>query len=60
MVVLAALVYLPRWAIACTGIGMILAHNLLDGLQLDGFRSADGSLQWQGWLLSVLHVPESP
>jgi uncharacterized membrane protein len=60
MVVLAALVYLPRWAIASAGIGMIVAHNLLDGLQLDGFRSADGSLEWQGWLLNVLHVPESP
>ena len=40
MVALAALVYLPRWAIACAGIGMIVAHNLLDGLQLDSFRAA--------------------
>jgi len=60
MVALAALVYLPRWAIACAGIGMIVAHNLLDGLQLDSFRALDGSLQWQGWLLNVLHVPDSP
>jgi uncharacterized membrane protein len=60
MVALAALVYLPRWAIACVGIGMIVGHNLLDGLQLDAFRGLDGSLQWQGWLLNVLHVPHSP
>ena len=50
----------PALAIACTGIGMIVAHNLLDGLQLDSFRALDGSLQWQGWLLNVLHVPDSP
>jgi uncharacterized membrane protein len=60
MVALSVLVYLPRWAIASIGIAMIVAHNLLDGLQLDGFRAVDGSLEWQGWVLSILHVPHSP
>jgi uncharacterized membrane protein len=60
MVALSVLVYLPRWAIASIGIGMVAAHNLLDSLQLDSFLAVDGSLHWQGWLLSVLHVPHSP
>lgn len=60
MVALSVLVYLPRWVIASVGIVMIAGHNLLDGLQLDSFRAVDGSLQWQGWLLNVLHVPHSP
>ena len=60
MIALAALVYLPLWAIAGFGIGMILGHNLLDGIQLEDFQIAGGSLTWQGWLLSVLHIPHFP
>ena len=60
MVALSVLVYLPRLVIASVGIAMIAGHNLLDGLQLDSFRAVDGSLQWQGWVLNVLHVPHSP
>lgn len=41
------------WALGSFGISMILAHSLLDGIQLD-------TLAWQGWLLSVLHTPHSP
>ena len=50
MIVLAALVHLPRWAIATIGIGMIAGHNLLDGIRPDDF----GAL---GWIWNVLHVP---
>jgi uncharacterized membrane protein len=50
MVVLAGLVYLPRWAIAAIGIGMIAGHNLLDGIKPEDF----GAL---GWVWNVLHVP---
>lgn len=60
MVVLAGLVFLPMRAIAAFGIGMILMHNLLDGIRLEDFQAADGSLTWQGWLISVLHVPRFP
>lgn len=60
MVVLAALVYLPLWAIGSFGVGMILTHNLLDGIRLEDFQAADGTLTWQGWLLSVLHIPHFP
>lgn len=60
MVVLSALIYLPLWAIASVGILMISAHNLLDGIRLDDFRAADGTLGWQGWMLSVLHIPHYP
>jgi uncharacterized membrane protein len=60
MVVLAGLVHMPMWSIAVLGIGMIAAHNLLDGIRLEDFEMADGSLGWQGWLLSVLHIPRFP
>jgi uncharacterized membrane protein len=60
MVVLSALVYLPLWAIAGFGLIMIFSHNLLDGLRLEDFQAANGSLEWQGCLLAVLHVPHLP
>jgi uncharacterized membrane protein len=50
MVVLAALVHLPRWAIATIGVGMIAGHNLLDGIQAAQF----GSL---GFVWNILHQP---
>jgi uncharacterized membrane protein len=46
MVVLAALVWLPRPAIAAFAVVVILGHNVLDVVHADGF----GSLRW-GWLL---------
>ena len=36
MVVLAALVYLPKWAILAFGIVLVSGHNLLDSIQMDG------------------------
>ena len=36
MVVLAALVYLPKWAIFAFGIVLVLGHNLLDPIQMVG------------------------
>ena len=60
MVVLAGLVHMPMWSIAVLGIGMIVGHNLLDGIRLEDFEMADGSLGWQGWVLSVLHIPRFP
>jgi uncharacterized membrane protein len=50
MIVLAALVHLPTWAIATFGLVMILGHNALDGIQ----PAAWGS---QAWLWNILHVP---
>jgi uncharacterized membrane protein len=50
MVVLAALVHLPRWAIAATAIAMIAGHNLLDGLRAEHLGSV-------GWLWRLLHQP---
>ncbi len=38
MIVLAGLIHLPLRAIAWIGIGMIVAHNLLDGIQVQGWR----------------------
>jgi uncharacterized membrane protein len=40
MVALAALVHLPRWAVATVGLGMILGHNLLDGIKPASFGAA--------------------
>jgi uncharacterized membrane protein len=50
MVVLAALVHLPRWAIATIGIGMIASHNLLDGIRAEDLGPA-------GWIWHLLHRP---
>ena len=36
MVVLAALVYLPNWAILAFGIILVFGHNLLDPIQMQG------------------------
>ena len=38
MIVLAGLIYLPLRTIAWIGIGMIVAHNLLDDFRVDGWR----------------------
>ena len=57
MVMLSALVYLPRWAIAAVGLVMIGGHNLLDGV-----HAAD--LGGAGWIWTILHergmVPLGP
>ena len=50
MVVLAALVHLPRWAIAAIGVTLIAGHNLLDGIKAEDF----GAL---GWVWNILHQP---
>jgi uncharacterized membrane protein len=50
MMVLSGLIYLPRWAIGAVGIGMIVGHNLLDGIQAE-------QLGQFGWLWNVLHEP---
>jgi uncharacterized membrane protein len=50
MIVLAALVWLPVWAVTALGAGMIATHNLLDGVS----ASALGPL---APLWSVLHAP---
>jgi len=50
MVVLAGLVYLPRWAIAAAGLIMIAGHNLLDAIHPEHLGAA-------GWLWNVLHQP---
>jgi uncharacterized membrane protein len=57
MVVLSALVYLPRWAIAAVGLVMIAGHNLFDGIHAADLGSA-------GWIWTILHergmVPLGP
>jgi uncharacterized membrane protein len=50
MIVLSALIHLPRWAIGAIGVGMIAGHNPLDGFQAEQF----GHL---AWLWNVLHQP---
>ena len=51
MVVLAALVHLPRWAVATIGIGMIAGHNLLDAVRAEDLGAA-------GWMWAILHQPK--
>jgi uncharacterized membrane protein len=50
MVVLAGLVYLPRWAIATIALVMIAGHNLFDGVRAEHFGAA-------GWIWNFLHQP---
>ncbi len=50
MIALAALVHLPRWAIAATGLVMIAGHNLFDGIKAAQFGAAAP-------LWNVLHQP---
>lgn len=50
MMLLSGLIYLPHWAIGAFGIGMILGHNLLDGIQAE-------QLGQFGWLWNILHQP---
>jgi uncharacterized membrane protein len=50
MIVLAALVYMPRWAIAAIGLGMIGGHNLLDAVRAEEFARV-------GWVWNFLHQP---
>lgn len=50
MVALAALIHLPRWAIAALALAMIGGHNLLDGIGAERFRPVS-------WLWHVLHEP---
>jgi uncharacterized membrane protein len=60
MIVLSVLIHLPIRAIALIGITMIFTHNLLDGIRLEDFEAPDGALEWQGWLLSILHIRHGP
>jgi uncharacterized membrane protein len=50
MIVLAALVWLPRWAVAAVGLGMIVGHNLLDGISAT-------ELGQGAWVWHLLHEP---
>jgi len=50
MIVLAALIHLPNWAILAFGVALVAGHNLLDGIPAGAF----GGL---APLWSVLHAP---
>jgi uncharacterized membrane protein len=52
MVILAGLIWLPRWAILAIGLGMITLHNAFDSLKPESFGA------WSG-LWRILHVPEA-
>src|SRR5262249_55282973 len=54
MVVLAGLVHLPRWIIAVVGLGIILGHNLLDGIRAEHVVAAGSP--WT-WVWNFLHQP---
>lgn len=60
MIVLAALIHLPRWAIATFGLVMIAGHNLLDpiGLQHQGPTLIGAG--WRDWIWAILHVSRIP
>jgi len=50
MMALAALIYLPRWAVAALAVAMIAGHNLFDSVQAESLGSG-------GWAWHLLHQP---
>ena len=50
MIVMAALVHLPRWVVAALSLVAIAGHNLLDAVRPEAWGSF-------AWLWHVLHVP---
>jgi uncharacterized membrane protein len=63
MVVLAGLIWLPRWAILAFAVVMIAGHNLMDGMGRAPFTSiGDGAapMSVSDWIWSVVHVPNPP
>lgn len=50
MIAMAALIHLPRSAVGAVGLGIVLLHNLADGLRPDQFGAA-------AWLWTMLHQP---
>jgi uncharacterized membrane protein len=50
MIALAALVYLPRTAIAAVAVVLVAGHNLLDGIRAENLGSAS-------WIWHLLHQP---
>jgi uncharacterized membrane protein len=60
MIVLSALVYLPRWAIATFGIVMIAGHNLLDRVPLLYQGPTLFGAGARDWFWSFLHVQRFP
>ena len=63
MIVLAGLIYLPRWAIAAVSLAMIAGHNLLDGVEsgrLVGSHGASLHASLFDWIWAILHVPYFP
>jgi uncharacterized membrane protein len=50
MITLAALVYLPRTAIAAVALGLVVVHNLLDGIRAEDLGLAS-------WIWHFLHQP---
>lgn len=49
-IVLAGLMFLPRWLVGLLGLAMVGGHNLLDSLRPETFGSFS-------WLWHILHVP---
>ena len=63
MIVLAAAVYLPRWAIAALSVAVIAGHNLLDGITSGPLTAWDGhpvDPSAFDWIWAILHVPYYP
>lgn len=50
MIVLAALIHLPRWAVATIGVTMVAGHNMFDGVKAEQFGAAEP-------IRNLLHQP---
>ncbi|HEY4734753.1 MAG TPA: heparan-alpha-glucosaminide N-acetyltransferase domain-containing protein [Gemmatimonadaceae bacterium] len=58
MIVLAALIHLPLWAVGAFGVGMIAVHNAFDGVNVTSWAGPGTTIPgfWAS-LWHILHVP---
>jgi uncharacterized membrane protein len=60
MILLAALIHLPRWAIAAFGLALIFGHNLLDSILLHSAGQTLQGASLRDWVWATLHVQRLP
>ncbi len=57
MIVLAALIHLPTMVVGRAGLGLIVLHNLADGIRVQGFTGPGTGPDALGTLWMLLHQP---
>jgi uncharacterized membrane protein len=60
MLVLAALVWLPVWAVGLFGAALVFGHDAFDGVQFESTGPTLLGASARDWVLAVLHVQRRP